>query len=264
MTPEEVRNSAHESKIQDRILHLRALPVDKRSIEMRNLALEIRKMPVDDNLVYLALQLANHVTEGDFGRETLQAVSTTLEIEAGKGGQGNNASAAYDELADLVHFEGAKLGHETPGYLAAAKRLQAVEEKRRTATVSLKDLSGNPRSLADLKGKVVLVNFWATWCPPCNREMPDMEKLSKRFADKGFVVLAISNEPKSTVQKYLDKRPFSFTVLLDPGDKTAKSYEVQGIPMNFVYDRSGRLVAESIDMRTERQFLKMLAKAGLR
>lgn len=264
MTPQEVANMNRQAPIQDRILHLRQLPENQRSIEMRKLALEIRQMPADENLVYLALQLANHVTEGDFGKETLQVVSTTLEIEAGKGGNPNNVSAAYDELAELVHFEGAKLGHETPGYQAAVKRLMETERKRHAASLSLSDLTGRTWSLKGLRGKVVLVNFWATWCPPCRKEMPDIEKLYRRFGDKGLVVLAVSDEAKPVVQKFLGQHPFSFPILLDPGDKTSKSYVVEGIPMNFVYDRTGRLVAESIDMRTEHQFLGMLAKAGLR
>jgi thiol-disulfide isomerase/thioredoxin len=111
---------------------------------------------------------------------------------------------------------------------------------------------------------VVLVNFWATWCPPCRKEMPDMDRLYKRFQIEGLIVLAISNEEEAVVRKFVGEHPYSFPILLDPGGKTGKAYLVQGIPKSFVYDRRGEIVATAVDQHTERQFLEMLAKAGLR
>jgi peroxiredoxin len=107
------------------------------------------------------------------------------------------------------------------------------------------------------------VNFWATWCPPCRKEMPDLDALYKRFKGQGFVVLAISDEKAGTVRSFLADHKVTYPVLLDPGDKVHKLFDVDGIPKSYVYNRNGKLVTESMDMRTRAQFLGMLAKAGL-
>jgi peroxiredoxin len=117
--------------------------------------------------------------------------------------------------------------------------------------------------LKDLSGKVVLVNFWATWCPPCQKEIPDLETLYERFKDQGLLILAISDEDAGKVKPFMEKRKVSYPVLLDPGRKVNELFQIEGIPKSFVYDRSGKLVAQSIDMRTQRQFLEMLGQAGL-
>src|ERR1700687_3844169 len=118
-------------------------------------------------------------------------------------------------------------------------------------------------SSADWRSKVVLVNFWATWCPPCRAEMPDLDALYNKFKDHGLVVLAISDEEAAKVSPFISERKISYPVLLDPGRKVNDLFIVEGIPKSFVYDRSGRMVAQSIDMRTRDQFLGMLAQAGL-
>jgi len=117
--------------------------------------------------------------------------------------------------------------------------------------------------LRDLRGKVVLVNFWATWCPPCRKEMPDLDALYNKFKGQGFVVLAISDEEAAKVSPFISERRISYPVLLDPGRTLNDLFIVEGIPKSFIYDRDGKMVAQSIDMRTRDQFLGMLAQAGL-
>ncbi len=146
---------------------------------------------------------------------------------------------------------------------AAMVRLEADDRKREHPEFTLKDLSGKTWTFSELRGKVVLVNFWATWCPPCRKEMPDLETLYGRFGSKGFVVLGISDEEAAKVEPFIRERKVSFPILLDPGRKVNDLFVVDGIPKSFVYDREGKLVAQSIDMRTQKQFLEMLAKAGL-
>jgi peroxiredoxin len=109
----------------------------------------------------------------------------------------------------------------------------------------------------------VLVNFWATWCPPCRKELPDLETLYTRFKDQGLVILAISDEDAGKVKSFIAARDIQFPILLDPGRKVNELFQIEGIPKSFVYDRGGKLVAQSIDMRTMRQFLEMLSRAGL-
>ena len=94
--------------------------------------------------------------------------------------------------------------------------------------------------------------------------MPDLDALYKRFKDKGLVILAISDEKRETVDAYLKEHPVGYPVLLDPGRKVNDVYKVDGIPKNLIYNREGKLVAQSIDMRTMRQFLALLGKAGLK
>jgi len=109
----------------------------------------------------------------------------------------------------------------------------------------------------------VLVNFWATWCPPCRKEMPDLEALYNRFKGRGLVILALSDEELGKVQPFISERKITYPVMLDPGRKVNEMFQVEGIPKSFVYNREGKLVAQSIDMRTQGQFLQMLAQAGL-
>jgi peroxiredoxin len=94
--------------------------------------------------------------------------------------------------------------------------------------------------------------------------MPDIQALYDQFKDKGFVVIAISDEDVAKVKPFIDEHKYTYPVVLDPGRKVNDAYTVEGIPKSFVYDRKGRLVAQSIDMRTRGQFLALLAKAGLK
>jgi peroxiredoxin len=94
--------------------------------------------------------------------------------------------------------------------------------------------------------------------------MPDLETLYKQFKDQGLVILAISDEDTGKVRPFVAEQKVTYPILLDPGRKVNELFQIQGIPKTFVYDRNGKLVAQSIDMRTRRQFLEMLAQAGLK
>jgi peroxiredoxin len=93
--------------------------------------------------------------------------------------------------------------------------------------------------------------------------MPDLETLYQRFGQKGLVILAISDEEAGKVRPFVAEHHVSYPILLDPGREVNELFHVEGIPKSFVYDREGKLVAQAIDMRTQRQFLEMLAHAGL-
>jgi peroxiredoxin len=167
------------------------------------------------------------------------------------------------ELASLVRYEHMQVASDNPQFAAAMAKLEADDVKRQSADFTLADLQGKTWHLQDLRGKVVLVNFWATWCPPCRKEMPDLQSLYDKFKDQGFVVLAISDEEAAKVAPFISDRKISYPVMLDPGRKVNDLFIVDGIPKSFVYDRSGKMVAQSIDMRTRNQFLEMLAQAEL-
>ena len=126
----------------------------------------------------------------------------------------------------------------------AAWPLAAAELKpwsaRQPAAFELKDLSGARHRLADYRGRVVLVNFWATWCEPCRDEMPAIEKLKERFAGRPFAVLAVNvDEPEARVRKFLSSMPLSFTVLLDHERKLARSWNVRILPASYVLAPDG-------------------------
>ena len=257
-----------QEAIIKRIRGLRQLPDNTRGHVTKRLALEIRQMPASENKVHLATGLATLSTEGDpGGRETVQAVAATLAdalgehpIAANKG----KPTMPYFILASMVHFEHLKASLDSPEFAAALAQLKQQDLRRRQANFTLADLEGHEWTLKSLRGKVVLVNFWATWCPPCRKEIPDLEALYKRFKGQGLVVLGISDEAAAKVRPFVRNEKIKYPVLLDPGRKVNKLYSVAGIPMSFVYDRSGKLVAESMDMRTRKQFLAMLAEAGLK
>jgi peroxiredoxin len=278
--------SAEEKPIREKLQGLRGLPDDVRVGATKDIARDIRKLPPTENKLRLAVGLAGLSTEGDFGHDTLQEVATTLSEtlrerpmpwtkaetgakgDVGGGARGTRTPAyAYVELATLVRYEHVvlpvELTNDDGQYRAAMAGLEADDRKREHPEFSLKDLAGKSWTFSELRGKVVLVNFWATWCPPCRKEMPDLEALYERFGSKGFVVLGISDEEANKVEPFIQERKVSFPVLLDPGRKVNEMFVVDGIPKSLVYDRAGKLVAQSIDMRTQKQFLEMLAKAGL-
>jgi peroxiredoxin len=254
--------SAQEQPIADQIGGLRQLPDDVRARVTKQLAIQIRQLPKEAKKLALAGMLANLSTEGDFGHDTLQEVATTL-AEALRQRPGEPASP-YVELAQLVRYEHVDTSLSDPQFAAAFAKLEADDRRRQQADFTLADLHGEKHSLKNLRGKVVLVNFWATWCPPCRKELPDLETLSTRFKDQGLVILAISDEDAGKVKPFIAARNLQFPILLDPGRKVNELFQIEGIPKSFVYDRSGKLVAQSIDMRTMRQFLEMLSRAGLR
>jgi peroxiredoxin len=169
----------------------------------------------------------------------------------------------YVELAKLVRYEHMQASLEAPVFAVAMAKLDADDKKREDADFTLQDLKGEAWTLKDQHGKVVLVNFWATWCPPCRKEMPDLQSLYKKYKDKGLVVLAISDEDLAKVRPFIAEQDIKYPVLLDPGRQVAKLYNVDGLPQSFVYDRNGKLVAHSIDIRTKRQFQQMHALADL-
>ena len=257
--------SDQEKPILEQLRGLRALPDDVRAKTTKDLALKIRELPAGPNKMRLANGLAGLSTEGDFGHDALQAVATTLAQtlkEQPLPDEKGQPAYPYVELAQLVRYEHVEATLAAPQFAAAMAKLEADDRRRQDIDFTLQDLDGRTWTLKQLRGKVVLVNFWATWCPPCRKEMPDLETLYDRFKNQGLVILSISDEEAGKVKPFIAERKIQYPVLLD-GGKVHQLFQVEGIPKSFVYDRDGKLVAQSIDMRTQQQFLAMLERAGL-
>jgi peroxiredoxin len=258
--------SNQEKPILEDIRTLRKLSEGNRAKTTKQLALKIRQLPAGMNKERLATTLASLSTEGDLGKDTLQEVATTLAealreqpIPAGPHGP----QMPYSELAKLAHYEHVQVNLDDPQYAAAMSKVEADDLRHQQVDFTLTDLQGKTWALKDLRGQVVLVNFWATWCPPCRSEMPDLESIYKRFKKDGLIVLAITDEEAGKIKPFVSEYGFSYPIVLDPDKSVHKQYTIEGLPRSFVYDRGGKLVAEAIDMRTKKQFLEMLELAGL-
>lgn len=108
--------------------------------------------------------------------------------------------------------------------------------------LELKDLQGRTHRLSDYRGKVVLVNFWATWCPPCVKEIPSLGRLYDRLRERGFEVLAVDvGETVEQVQTFMAERPVDFPVLVDPEGTTVQPWRISAFPSNFVVGTDGRI-----------------------
>jgi thiol-disulfide isomerase/thioredoxin len=109
-----------------------------------------------------------------------------------------------------------------------------------TPPLKLRDLQDKPVDLAALRGRVVVINFWATWCEPCRDEMPALERLRVKLKDRSFEVVTVNfGESSGTVSRFLSKLGLSMPVLLDPWKEAAEAWKVRGLPMTFVVDASG-------------------------
>ena len=138
-----------------------------------------------------------------------------------------------------------------------------------TPPLALLDLEGRPHRLEDYRGKVVLINFWATWCEPCLEEMPSMNRLRASLAGRSFEVLAINlAEPETRIRRFMEQVPMEFPVLLDRDTAAAKAWRARLLPASFIIGADGRIrysVLGAIDWNQERvrkAILEMLPAAN--
>jgi len=126
----------------------------------------------------------------------------------------------------------------------------------------LQDLNGNPVSLSDFRGGIVVLNFWASWCPPCRQEMPDLNELDKEFKESGDAVLITINltdgqrETKESARQFIEENSFGFTVLLDEQGILASEYNINAIPQTFILDRDGNVSGSIIGATTKEAILE--------
>ncbi|MGD8743695.1 MAG: TlpA disulfide reductase family protein [Granulosicoccaceae bacterium] len=144
----------------------------------------------------------------------------------------------------------AALAGPTPAIAAQPNVLHPVKGQPAAPEFELKDIDDQLHRLVDYRGKVVIVNFWATWCPPCRFELPSMEKLWQATQDKDVVMLAINiGEDADTIFTFTSDYPVSFPLLMDRDSTVIQQYPVLGVPTTFVIDPQGRIVYRAVGTR---------------
>ena len=134
--------------------------------------------------------------------------------------------------------------------LYASVGVQRINPPFEAEGFTLEDLRGSMVSLKDFRGKVIFLNFWASWCGPCRIEMPAMELLWQVFQDDDFVILAVDvKEERDTVSSFIEKNDYTFPALLDSRGKVANMYDVRAYPTSFLIDREGKVVGKAVGAR---------------
>jgi peroxiredoxin len=107
---------------------------------------------------------------------------------------------------------------------------------------TLMSIDGGQQRISDFKGKIILLNFWATWCPNCREEMPSLEKLWEKYRSKGLVVIAISvDRNRGEIRSFAQEQGLTFPILLDPDGAVRKEYEITALPMTYIIGKDGKI-----------------------
>jgi peroxiredoxin len=139
-------------------------------------------------------------------------------------------------------------------------------DRRAAPDFTLTDLSGNEHSLSDFRGRVVLVDFWATWCGPCRREIPHLVKLYEGYSSQGFVVLGVGLDKKAKLAEFARENRMSYVVLVDEKGVTGSLYAIRGIPRTLIIDKKGRIAfdhtgfAPGMEVKMEQEIRTLLAE----
>lgn len=138
-------------------------------------------------------------------------------------------------------------GFTTRGLMAAILAASAAFAAGGDATgaapaFTLTSLSGQPGALNQYKGQVVMLNFWATWCGPCQQEMPLLDQMYKKYKPAGFTLIGVNvDKEAAAVKELLARKPVTFPVLLDPANQVSKAYHVDEMPSSVIIDRKGQI-----------------------
>lgn len=125
---------------------------------------------------------------------------------------------------------------------------------------NLKDQYGVVHSLENYKGKVIFLNFWATWCPPCKKEMPDIENIYKEYGEnkKDVVILGVNSEKENEVKKFLKDKGYTFPIVIDENSEVMRKYFIQAFPTSFVIDKEGNVYGYVMGGLTKEQIKQVI------
>ena len=125
---------------------------------------------------------------------------------------------------------------------------------------NLKDQYGVTHSLENYKGKVIFLNFWATWCPPCKKEMPDVESIYKEYEEnkKDVVILGVNSEKENEAKKFLKDKGYTFPTLIDENLEVMRKYFIQAFPTSFVIDKEGNVYGYVMGGLTKEQIKQVI------
>ena len=201
-------------------------------------------------LAFVALLLAGATPAGarqdtpqDITKAELPKKAVCVVCEANGGGHGEEKPAAGVRYKGKSYFfcsakEVAEFKREPEAYMPPVL-------PRPAPALDVRKLDGKPAGLADYKGKVAVVDFWATWCKPCVKSMPEMMKLHEKYGAKGFTVIGVSidEDGAKSVRPFLEKRKITYPIVLD-GSKAWKAWGVRAIPAVFLVDKEGNIVRQ--------------------
>ncbi len=160
-----------------------------------------------------------------------------------------SASSTFFILIFMIYPITGDHAHGGTDYMKELAIVQ-FDEKIKAQNFILKDLDGNDVGLEDHRGKIILINFWATWCLPCRVEMPSMEKLYTRYKNDDFTILAIDlQEDADSVKAFKEQYKLNFPILLDSDGSVGEFYGVFSIPTTYLVDREGYIIAGAIGAR---------------
>ena len=213
-----------------------------------------------ESAIYKQIGKLHSLSETERPKATIKIATDIKSLPAGKAGQ---PAPPYFDLAKLVRYERVHSTLVDPEYAKAGKVLFDQDAEIEKADFTLQDLHGKKYTFSELRGKIVVINFWTTRCSPCRREMPDLDLLYTHFQDQGLVVLSITDEAPFAVNAYLAPTGYHPPVLIDTDSKVHGLFHVDGTPRTFVFDRKGNLVGKGIDQCTQQQFLQMLSNTDL-
>jgi peroxiredoxin/outer membrane lipoprotein-sorting protein len=193
---------------------------------------------------------------------TIIRSATTGEMQSTETIQFLVARPLTDVNSDLFSFDPEKHGSKLRSQLQEQARVTSIGQQ--APEFKLANVDGKEVELRDLKGKVVLLDFWATWCTPCRSEMPIIELLHRQFKDKGLVVVGIDDEDASTQKEFMEKSGFSFILLVEPRKQVTNQFHVGGIPTTVLIDQQGTIRTFDLGEASFDSLRESVVKLGLK
>ncbi|HEY3132748.1 MAG TPA: redoxin domain-containing protein [Acidobacteriota bacterium] len=179
------------------------------------------------------------------------------------GGSGLRSRVSTSSASLNGASAGAEHGSEANGGTDQTPIVKQPAAANEAVDFTLADLDGSEFQLRRLRGKVVLLDFWASWCGPCRRELPVIEKLHREYRRNGLVVLGINDEQPEVARGFVNGNGYTFATLMDSRHETFRSYRVTAIPTVYFIDKRGRIAARYVGGRSEQDLRAALKQAGL-